>query len=120
MFSSVGQTFLISIFVPEFIQALGITNKEFAFIYSGATLIAALFLPYLGHLVDKFKIRYVSLANGIMLVLFCWIISHTHSTIILFIGIVGLRIGGQGMMVIIGSTVITRYFSNNRGKALSL
>jgi MFS family permease len=120
LFSCFGQTFLISLFVPEFIKALGINNTQFALIYSGATLIAAVFLPYLGQLVDRIRIRYVSVANGLMLVLFCWILSHTHNPVILFFGIVGLRMGGQGMMIIIGSTAITRYFTENRGKALSL
>jgi len=119
-FSSFGQTYLISLFVPEFISSLGINNTRFALIYSAATLTAALFLPYLGMLIDKIKIRYVSVANGILLALFCWVVSHTHNPVILFLGILGLRLGGQGMMVIIGSTAITRYFSENRGKALSL
>ncbi len=73
LFSSFGQTFLISLFVPEFIAALGINNTRFALIYSGATLTAALFLPYLGLLVDKVRVRYISVANGLMLALFCWI-----------------------------------------------
>ncbi|MFC2126448.1 nitrate/nitrite transporter [Bacteroidota bacterium] len=120
LFSSFGQTYLISLFVPKFIETLGINNTRFALIYSGATLTAAIFLPYLGSLVDKIRIRYISVANGLMLVLFCWIVSHTPNQIILFLGIVGLRLGGQGMMIIIGSTAISRYFTENRGKALSL
>ena len=119
-FSSFGQTFLISIFVPYFLQHFDITNLTFSYLYSGATIASAAIIHWAGPLVDRIKIRYVSLAIGILLAVFCFGLSIINGVIFLFFILLGLRFSGQGMLTLTGSTATARYFEANRGKALSL
>lgn len=119
-YSSLGQSFLISLFVLHFTEALQISNVAFGWFYSGATLVSALILPVLGVYLDKVKLRYISVAIGIGLSFFCILASQVYHPVMLFIALVGLRFFGQGMMPLTASTSVARYFDFNRGKALSI
>ncbi|MFB6305434.1 MAG: MFS transporter, partial [Flavobacteriales bacterium] len=119
-FSSIGQTFLISLFVPYFINDLNITNESWGYIYSAATLTSALTIPFMSKYIDKVRIRYISVINGILICFFCLVGSQINNIALLLFVIFGLRFTGQGMMILISSTTIGRYFLENRGKALSL
>lgn len=119
-FSCMGQTFLISTFVPYFVDSLSVTNSSFSLLYGFATISSACILPYAGKLIDQFRLRNISLMTGIGLSLACLLTSFSTNTIVLFFGLLCLRFFGQGMMVLIGSTSIARYFDLTRGKALSL
>lgn len=119
-FSSMGQTFLISIFVPYFVENLPVTNSSFSIIYGLATVSSALTLPFGGKLIDKLPLRQVSIMVGIGLSLACLLTSLAVNIPLLFFGLLSLRFFGQGMMVLLGSTSIARYFDLARGKSLSL
>ena len=95
-------------------------NEEFGVLYSIATLLSAFTIPIFGSYIDRYKVRYVSTVNAIFLFLFILLISFTNHWIVLLIGIYGLRLCGQGMMTLIASTAISRFFDAERGKALSL
>ena len=119
-FSGPGQTFFISLFVPYFLLATGATNDSFNLIYMVATLGSAFTLPWIGGFVDQWKIRNVSLSIGGGLLLFSLLASQVYVWWMLIPAIFGLRLFGQGMMPLVGSTAIARYFTVARGKALSL
>lgn len=119
-FSCMGQTFLISTFVPYFVDSLSVTNSSFSLIYGLATVSSAMILPFAGKLIDQFRLRNLSVIAGVGLSLACLLTSFSANTFILFFGLLILRFFGQGMMVLIGSTSIARYFDLSRGKALSL
>lgn len=119
-YSLPGQSILISLFKPHFNERLNTSDEEFGLIYSIATMLSAFTLPFVGGLVDRYRVRYLSLVNGVLLFLFTWLISFTDHWLILFIGLYGLRFCGQGMMVLIATTAISRFFDTERGKALSL
>ncbi|MEM7371065.1 MAG: MFS transporter [Bacteroidota bacterium] len=119
-FSSAGQTFFISLFVPFWLLSLEIDNLEFGSIYSGATLLSAFSLPWLGQWLDRLKLRYFSMGVGIVFVLFCIAMAYMANPVWLFFSLFGLRLCGQGLLILTGSTAIARYFEEDRGKALSL
>ncbi|MFP3860745.1 MAG: hypothetical protein ACLFUW_07975, partial [Bacteroidales bacterium] len=60
-FSSFGQTFLLSLYVPSIEEFLNITNTEFGSVYAVATIGSALTLPWLGGYFDKMTIKRYSL-----------------------------------------------------------
>ena len=62
-FTAPGQTFLISLFVTEIFSEFGVSQSYFAGIYSAATLSASLLLNPAGHLIDKYPIRWHSVAG---------------------------------------------------------
>lgn len=119
-FSSLGQTFLISLFVPHFGKQIEISNAEFSILYAIATISSATILPFLGKYIDRLRIRTTSLINGLTIAAFCFFISFSNNFYHLLIAILGLRLCGQGLMILIGGTAIARYFVLDRGKALSL
>lgn len=119
-YSALGQTFLISQFVPYFNQSFQLSNTTFSIIYAVATISSAIIIPFAGKYVDKFKIRQASLMNGLAIAGFCLLLSFSHHVALLFISLLGLRFCGQGLMILIGSTGVARYFTIDRGKALSL
>jgi MFS family permease len=119
-FSSMGQTFLISIFVPYFVDSLPVTNNSFSIVYGLATVSSAFLLPFGGKMIDQLQLRKVSILVGIGLSLACLFTSFAVNVPMLFVGLLSLRFFGQGMMVLIGSTAIARFFDLARGKSLSL
>lgn len=119
-FSSFGQTFLISLFVPFFLADFNLSNAAFGSIYSAATLVSAAILPWLGKWIDVLPIgRYslyvaCGLLSAALTMAFSWHISF------LFIGILMLRLAGQGLSGHTAETAMARYFNLQRGKALSI
>ena len=120
LFSSLGQTFFIGVFVESFSADLGMKNQGFSVIYAIATIASSFTLPFLGSWLDKMMLRKFSILAGILLTLFCLVVSISETRIMLLFGLYGLRMTGQGLMVLIGSTAIARSFDKERGKALSL
>lgn len=118
-FSSVGQTFFISLFVVSVTARMGWAEGTFAALYSGVTLAAAFTLPSIGTQVDRLRIRYVSTTVAVLLVLACVAIAFTANVYLFIVALFLVRLGGQGVMTLIGSTVTGRYFTAGRGKALS-
>ncbi|HOO93565.1 MAG TPA: hypothetical protein PKX94_08850, partial [Opitutales bacterium] len=53
LFSSFGQTFLISIFVPRMIDEMGLSTGGFGTLYSVATVLSASCLPFFGRILDR-------------------------------------------------------------------
>src|SRR5690625_7366369 len=60
-FSSFGQTFLISLFVPYFLVAFDLSNASFVTLYLAATLTGAFALPCLGQWIDRILLRQFSM-----------------------------------------------------------
>ena len=119
-FSSFGQTFLISLFVPFFLEAFVLSNAGFGTIYSVATLASAVALPWLGQWIDRIPLRWYSfwVAAGLLaasiIVMISWHVG------VLFLGIIMLRLAGQGLSSHTAETTMARFYDVERGKALSV
>lgn len=119
-FSSFGQTFVISLYVPYLQRDFNLSDGLFSSIYGVATLAGAFTINWLGRFIDKirlttFSIR-VLIAYAFSLVLF----SQAYYLPVLFLGIYGVRLFGQGLMIHISITSMARFFNQNRGKAISI
>jgi MFS family permease len=120
LFSSFGQTFLISIFVPRLLETFALNTAQFGALYAGATLLSATSLPFFGRLIDRVTLRSFSLAVGLGLVVSCFTMALAPNVALLFIAVLGLRLTGQGLLSLTASTTMARVFSEGRGKALSV
>lgn len=118
-FSAVGQTFFISLFVVGMSERMGWGEGTFAAIYSGVTLTAAFLLPVIGVQVDRLRVRYVSSLVAVLLIGALCTLAFTENLFFLIPALFVVRLGGQGVLPLIGSTTIGRYFQEGRGKALS-
>ncbi|MDT8440775.1 MAG: MFS transporter [Desulfuromonadales bacterium] len=120
LFSSFGQTFLISIFVPQLLADFALDTGRFGLLYAAATLTSAACLPWCGRLLDSLSLRLFSLATGLGLASACFAMALSTSTAGLFLALLGLRLAGQGLLTLTASTAMARLFSRERGRALSL
>lgn len=120
LFSSPGQSFAFAMFAPSFVAAFGLGAGGFGTLYSIATLISAGLLPFFGPLIDRFNLRICSFFVGLLMIISMITASLAHSIPVLFIGVLCLRLSGQGLMMHIGSVSTSRYFNEQRGKALAV
>lgn len=119
-FSSFGQTFLISLFVPYFLTAFELSNATFGSLYSAATLTSAVALPWLGQWIDRIPLRQYSMYVAIGLLIASLVMAVSWHISMLFIGLILLRLSGQGLSGHTAQTTMARYNDQLRGKALSI
>lgn len=119
-FSSFGQTFLISLFVPFFLSDFNLSNASFGSIYSVATLASAFSLPFIGKWIDYLPLKKFSLLVAMGLMIAAFTISISWHVAILFIGLLLLRLAGQGLSSHTAQTAMAKFFQLQRGKALSI
>jgi len=118
-FSCFGQTFFISLFVPYWTVLFGISKTSFGSIYATVTIIAALLISFSGKYIDSIPLKKYALFVFIALILSMLMLSRAHEIAILTVGLFLVRWLGQGLMTHTSSTGIAKYFSKDRGKALS-
>ncbi len=119
-FSSFGQTFFISLSGGAIREEYGLSNGEFGLTYMLATLASALTLPFLGKIVD-----YISVAKTVLMIvpalaLASLVMGFSHSIILLIVVIYCLRLFGQGMMTHVSLTAMGKWYSSQRGRAVSI
>lgn len=119
-FSSFGQTFLISLFVPFVLSDLGLSKTVFGGLYAGATVIASMLLLRFGHIIDERPVRPFTYKSIGLLIISCGLFAAVIHPAMLFIALLGLRLAGQGLMSHISMSIMSRYFQRDRGKALSI
>lgn len=120
LFSSLGQTFLISMFVPQFLETFALNTAQFGTLYAAATLTSAASLPWFGRLLDRAPLRPFCLTVGLGLALACLGLALAPNAAVLFLALLGLRLTGQGLLCLTASTTMARVFASRRGRALSL
>lgn len=118
-FSGPGQTYFISVFIDQYIKEFDWSRTQVSTIYSAATLVSAVCMFFMGRLIDRFGHRYMAVFVSIMLAVACFYNSFVTNLVMLFFGILMLRLFGQGSMTLIPSTLIPQWFFSKRGKALS-
>lgn len=119
-FSSFGQTFLISLFVPFFLSNFNLSNAAFGSLYSVATLSSAIALPFLGKWIDRISLKRFSIMVAMGLMLAAFTVSVAWHVAILFVGLLMLRVAGQGLSGHTAQTAMAKFYHYERGKALSI
>ena len=118
--SGFGQTFLISLYVPEIIKSFEISEGTFGAIYAACTIAASVIMLSVGHTVDHKPVKKVTAFTIIGLGLSSIILGLSHHIVFLFVALIGLRLTGQGLLTHISMTIISKQFVKDRGKALSI
>ena len=118
--SSFGQTFFISLFAEDIREAFGLTHGTLGGLYTSATLASAIVLLWLGKLTDRFDLSLTGALSLVGLSSCAMLMAGANSIIVLVIALFGLRLFGQGLMSHIAITAMGRWFSAERGRALSL
>jgi sugar phosphate permease len=119
-FSSFGQTYFISLSAGDIRREYELSHGAFGSLYMAATLASALTLTRLGQIVDRRSARMVVMLIVPMLALAAASMAMSHHIVLLFVTLYLLRLFGQGMMTHTAFTATGRWFSAQRGRAVSL
>lgn len=119
-FSSFGQTFFISLSGGAIRQEYGLSNGEWGALYMFATLGSALTLPFFGRIVDHVSVARTVLIIIPALALATMAMGLSHSIVFLVLILYCLRLFGQGMMTHTSMTAMGRWYSLQRGRAVSV
>ena len=118
--SSLGQTFFISLFSDDIRAALGLSHGDFGTYYAIATTASAISLLWLGKLADTMRLEKLALLILVGLCSAAIFFSQINSIITLVFGLYLLRMFGQGMMTHVYSTAMARRYVVARGRAISI
>ncbi len=118
--SGFGQTFFVSVMGGEIRETFDLTHTTYGSIYSLATLLSALFLFRLGGLADSWTLARITFLALTSLAAGCLLIGTASGVVILGLGFVLIRFGGQGYISHLGITTAARYFPAHKGKAVAL
>ena len=118
--SSYGQTYIVSLFAGQIKADFGLTDGEWGGVYTLSTLLSAAAMVWAGTLMDRFRVRTLSLIIMVVLALTCLGMSLVTSWVTLIFITFLLRFTGQGMLTQLGTVAMMRWFEQSRGKALAL
>lgn len=96
------------------------SNGLISTFYGVATIVSASILPKVGKLIDTVPLRKFTLATTFLFVFSLLLFSFASAWWFIPIAFLGLRLAGQGLYSHISITSMSRYFDENRGKAISL
>ncbi|MDA3901425.1 MAG: MFS transporter [Spirochaetes bacterium] len=119
-FSSFGQTFFISLYVPEIMKDINMSKSFFGSVYGVATVFSSIVLGYVGKFIDCVDVRKYTLLTLLLLGMSCAVMAFSTNIGLVFLGFWGLRLAGQGLMSHIANTSISKIYTSDRGSALSL
>jgi MFS family permease len=119
-FSSFGQTFFLSLFVPYLLVEFSLSSSDFGALYAAATLVGALLLPWAGRWMDRVPLPRYTLAVILLLAASAFLLASARHIPVLFLALVGLRLSGQSLAFQTAVTAIARQYEVARGKALSI
>lgn len=120
LFSAFGQTYFISLSAGHIRAEYGLSHGAFGLIYMLATLASALSLTWVGRMVDRFTPFQVTLIIIPLLAAGSVAMALSQHVVFLVAVIYVLRLFGQGMMTQNAMTATGRWFSANRGRAISV
>jgi len=118
--SSFGQTFFISLSVPDIRDAFGLTNGSFGLIYSMATLASGLLMIWAGSVLDRVSVRLYATVALAGLACAALSLSFAQNLAVLGLSIFALRLCGQGMLGHAAVTSTARLPEAARGRAVGI
>lgn len=114
-----GQSFFISWYGVEIQKSLSLSASLYGSAYSAATLISGLCIMFIGGVIDRVSLDKFVIATACGLFVAALVMWQANSLFTLVLGLFLLRFCGQGLMPHTAMTAIARYFTSNRGKAIS-
>ena len=118
--SSFGQTYFISIFGGLIRTDFGLSHSAYGTCYSAGTLASACVLLWAGRLVDRKSLTVFSVGAIVGLAAATAVMAGVTGVISVTFAFFALRFFGQGLLTHAAMTAMGRYFSAERGRAVSI
>lgn len=117
--SAPGQSFLISVFVDDFLRDTGISRTAFAGLYAAGTVVSALAMLGLGRVIDGRGLRAAWCVVAVAMAVACGLASVATGALLAFFALALLRTSGQGSFTLVGTLLVARSFDRRRGQAMA-
>ena len=114
------RTYFISIFSGEIRNTFNLSHGDWGLIYGFGTFASAIVMIWAGGLTDIMRVRKLGPMVLCALSTSCLFMAFNPVVALLPVVIFCLRLTGQGMSTHIAAVAMSRWFVNNRGKALSI
>ncbi|MEQ9146044.1 MAG: MFS transporter [Parvibaculaceae bacterium] len=118
--SSFGQSFFIGLYQMPLRETFDLSASAFGGAFSLVTLLSAAALPWTGRVIDQVRLSTYTAGVILVLALAAFAIATVPEFWMFVIALFFLRHFGQGLMSHTSSTAMGRYFTANRGKAVTL
>ncbi|MDP6406954.1 MAG: MFS transporter [Alphaproteobacteria bacterium] len=118
--SGPGQSHTFSVFIAPLSRDLGMAQTSITLAYGVATLVAALGLPHMGKLVDRYGVWRVMIVVSLLLGLACVGFGTVVGIITLALVFAALRFLGQGSLMLFCANLVAQWFHQKRGFAMSI
>jgi MFS family permease len=118
--SSFGQTFYIGLFGADFRADFDLGESGLGMLYGTATLISGLSMFWLGAIADYLTLRRAIVLTMSLLAVGATIVGFAPGIVGLFIGLVLLRLAGQGLAGHLAVVAAARYAVKRRGRAVAM
>lgn len=118
--SSPGQSYWLSLFVDDLIDATGLSRAAFSFVYAAATACSALTVLAVGRLVDRRGVGTAWAVVAVGLAVGCGAASVAAGAVSAFVALALLRAFGQGSFPLLGTLMVAARFDGWRGRALAV
>ena len=120
LYSGFGQTFNLSLYIPEILKEFDISQGLYSSIYAAATLCSGITIIFAGRFIDRMPIMKFTMLVITGIIAANLLAGFSMNLFMLFLAIFMLRFFGQGLLTHTSMTAMGRYFSRSRGKALSI
>jgi MFS family permease len=118
--SAPGQSFLISVFVDDFIAGTGLSRTWFSGLYAAGTIVAAAAMMLVGRMVDRRGLRVGWIVIAAALAAACGLASVAAGAALAFVSLALLRTFGHGAFTLIGTLLVAGTFERRRGQAVAV
>ncbi|MDZ7789531.1 MAG: MFS transporter [Xanthomonadales bacterium] len=118
--SSFGQTFYIGLFGADFRAEFGLGESALGALYGSATLISGLSMFWLGAIADHMLMRRAIALTMSLLAAGTALIALSPNVAGLFVGLILIRLAGQGLTGHLAIVAAGRYAVRRRGRAVAM
>ena len=118
--SSIGQTYFIGVYRVPIAEEYGLSNSDFGFYYLMVTIVSAVGLNRLGHVIDRTKLLPYCLLLIFAAAVACLAMGFTTAFWMVIVCLMAVRLLGQGLLTHAAMTSMSRYFDRRRGVAVAI
>ena len=118
--SAPGQSYSVAAFKEPMRDALGLSDTQFSFAYTVATIVSGMLLPVVGWLLDRLGASRVLPLLTLLLGAACCGMAGVGGIATLCLGLCCVRSLGQGAMTLSGNWLVGEWFVLHRGFATAI
>ena len=118
--TSPGQTYVVSIFIEDFITDLGISRSLVSTLYTLGTFIGSFALPIVGYQIDRHGARLIVVLITVLFGFACVYMGYVQNAFMLGLGFIVLRMLGQGSLGMVCTNIINQWWVRRRGMVMGI